>query len=90
MHRPKEPSLQSTHDVAIATAALTFTAKPSQICTVDAIHNLDDDTEYIMEVNGTSSGLAPEHNDEDCAEMVSLVVAKWNRILDEQRTRNQS
>ena len=35
------------------------------ICTVDIIHETETDKEYILEVNGTSSGLLPDRADED-------------------------
>lgn len=45
------------------------------ICTVDAIH-CTDGKEYILEVNGTSSGFAPERWAEDSKIVAELVLSK--------------
>jgi len=46
------------------------------ILTVDAIHNIKDGKEYIMEVNGTSTGLLPGRQAEDDAHIRDLVLSK--------------
>lgn len=51
------------------------------ICTVDAIHDRETGREYIMEINGTSSGLGPSHMDEDNVHIRELVLAKMNARL---------
>lgn len=48
------------------------------ICTVDAIHEASTGKEYILEVNGTSSGLAPDSKDEDNEHIKEVVLAKMN------------
>mmetsp|Transcript_4614 Transcript_4614/g.7415 ORF Transcript_4614/g.7415 Transcript_4614/m.7415 type:complete len:232 (+) Transcript_4614:551-1246(+) len=55
------------------------------ILTVDAIHNAKDGKEYIMEVNGTSSGLLPTHQEEDDGHIRDLVLEKLNSIFGQQR-----
>jgi synapsin len=50
------------------------------ICTVDAIHT-SDGKEYILEVNGTSSGLHPSREDEDNAYICDLVIQKMQEKL---------
>lgn len=49
------------------------------ICTVDVIHE-SSGQEYILEVNGTSSGLSPEHAAEDNAYIREVVLEKMNRL----------
>ena len=51
------------------------------ICTVDVIHDEKTDKEYILEVNGTSSGLLPDHADEDNGFIRDVVLEKMNRVL---------
>jgi len=46
------------------------------ICTVDAIHCAKSGREFILEVNGTSSGLAPEHAAEDTRYIRDLVLER--------------
>mmetsp|Transcript_75900 Transcript_75900/g.216481 ORF Transcript_75900/g.216481 Transcript_75900/m.216481 type:complete len:112 (+) Transcript_75900:215-550(+) len=48
------------------------------ILTVDAIHESSTGREYILEVNGTSSGLAPDVAAEDNLHIRDLVVEKMN------------
>lgn len=48
------------------------------ILSVDAIHDVHTGKEWIMEVNGTSSGLAPNYQDEDNLHIRDLVLAKLN------------
>lgn len=48
------------------------------ILSVDAIHDARTGKEWIMEVNGTSSGLAPNYQDEDNVQIRNLVLAKLN------------
>jgi len=45
---------------------------------VDAIHESSTGREYILEVNGTSSGLAPDVAAEDNLHIRDLVVEKMN------------
>jgi len=52
------------------------------ICTVDVIHDEKTDKEYILEVNGTSSGLLPDHADEDNGFIRDVVLAKINRVVE--------
>lgn len=47
------------------------------ICTVDAIHTIKG-KEVILEVNGTSSGLAPEFEKEDNQHICDLVLERMN------------
>jgi len=49
------------------------------ICTVDVIV-LADGTEYILEVNGTSSGLAPGFEDEDEDHIVQLAIDRIREL----------
>jgi glutathione synthase/RimK-type ligase-like ATP-grasp enzyme len=51
------------------------------ILTVDAIHIEGTNQEKIMEVNGTSSGLAPEFADEDNRYIRDLALQKMNATL---------
>eukprot|EP00947_MAST-08B_sp_MAST-8B-sp1_P000919 g919.t1 len=53
------------------------------ICTVDAIHDAATGKELILEVNGTSSGLAPDDaiTAEDNGHIRDLVLAKMNAAL---------
>jgi len=51
------------------------------ICTVDAIHNAEDGKEYILEVNGGSSGFSPEFEDEDNKIVRDLVVERLSKIF---------
>ncbi|KAL7532857.1 hypothetical protein ACHAWF_004263 [Thalassiosira exigua] len=51
------------------------------ICTVDAIHDSGTNKDYIMEVNGTSSGLLPEYAGEDNMHICDLVVDKMNKCV---------
>eukprot|EP00164_Ancoracysta_twista_P002395 GFYU01003173.1.p1 GENE.GFYU01003173.1~~GFYU01003173.1.p1 ORF type:complete len:355 (+),score=45.46 GFYU01003173.1:37-1065(+) len=46
------------------------------ICTVDAIHSIKDDKEYILEVNGTSSGFSPDTADIDNQHVRDLVFKR--------------
>lgn len=48
------------------------------ICTVDVLHEHGTGREYILEVNGTSSGLCPDQADEDNAHIRDLTLAKMN------------
>jgi len=48
------------------------------ILTVDAIHESSTGREYILEVNGTSSGLAPDTSEEDNIHIRDLVIEKMN------------
>jgi len=50
------------------------------ICTVDVIC-AENGTEYIMEVNGTSSGLCPEFEEEDNTEIKKLVLAEMDKLF---------
>ena len=50
------------------------------ICTVDAIHT-EDGKEYILEVNGTSSGLLPDCSAEDNGFICDLVLQKMTAQL---------
>jgi len=51
------------------------------ILTVDAIVEEGSGQEYILEVNGTSSGLHPDCEDEDNAHIRDLVLAKMDAAL---------
>lgn len=51
------------------------------ILTVDAIHDVASDTEIILEVNGTSSGLGPDRADEDNVHIRDLVLFKMNAVI---------
>ena len=51
------------------------------ILTVDAIVEEETGKEYILEVNGTSSGLHPDCAEEDNKHIRELVVGKMNRLL---------
>jgi glutathione synthase/RimK-type ligase-like ATP-grasp enzyme len=51
------------------------------ICTVDVIHDNHTGREYILEVNGTSSGLLPERSDEDNGYIHDLVLERMNQAL---------
>lgn len=51
------------------------------ICTVDAIHDRESGKEYILEVNGTSSGLAPDNAEVDNRQIKDLTLAKMNAEL---------
>lgn len=51
------------------------------ILTVDAIVEQGTGKEYILEVNGTSSGLAPDYADEDNAHIRDLVLERMNESL---------
>jgi glutathione synthase/RimK-type ligase-like ATP-grasp enzyme len=48
------------------------------ILSVDAIHDGTTGKEYILEVNDTSSGLAPDFEDEDNQSIRDLIVARLN------------
>jgi len=50
------------------------------ILTVDAIHCKQDNKEIILEVNGTSSGLSPFHDEVDNKYIADLVISKLNEI----------
>lgn len=52
-----------------------------EILTVDAIHAVKDDKDYILEVNGTSSGLCPENAEQDNEHIRDLVVEKLNELF---------
>jgi len=51
------------------------------ILTVDAIVEEGTGKEYILEVNGTSSGLAPDYADEDNRHIRDLVLERMNESL---------
>jgi len=51
------------------------------ICSVDVIHDSKTGKEYILEVNGTSSGLMPDLAEEDNRHICDLVVEKMNHHL---------
>jgi len=51
------------------------------IVTVDAIHSAVDDREWILEMNGTSSGLAPEHEEEDSLHLRDLVLQRMVELV---------
>ena len=51
------------------------------ICTVDVLHEAESGREYILEVNGTSSGLAPDMAAEDNGHIRDLTVARMNAEL---------
>lgn len=51
------------------------------ICTVDAIRDAKSGKEYILEVNGTSSGLLPDHSEEDNMHIRDIVLRKMNQVL---------
>ena len=69
----------ATHRRWAAAAATLFGGL--DILTVDAIHDSKTGKEYILEVNGTSSGLAPEFADEDNRRIRDLVVAALEESL---------
>lgn len=50
------------------------------ICTVDAIHNEDDDKEYILEVNGGSSGWSPDTAEDDNLNLRDMVLSRLNGL----------
>jgi glutathione synthase/RimK-type ligase-like ATP-grasp enzyme len=52
------------------------------ICTVDAIHDIDADQDIIMEVNGCSSGLSPDPDTMlvDIGHIKELVISKMNSL----------
>jgi len=51
------------------------------ICTVDVLHEQATGRMVILEVNGTSSGLAPEHADEDNQHICELTLERMNNEL---------
>ena len=51
------------------------------ILTVDVIHDSATGKEYILEVNGTSSGLMPERAEEDNRKIRDLVLKRMNQLL---------
>jgi len=51
------------------------------ICTVDVIVERNTGKEYILEVNGTSSGLMPDKTDEDNILIRDLVLEKLNEMF---------
>jgi len=51
------------------------------ILTVDALHCTKSGLEFILEVNGGSSGLAPEQAEEDNEHIADLVISKLNAIF---------
>jgi synapsin len=55
------------------------------ILTVDAIHSAKDGKEYIMEVNGTSSGLLPNRAEEDNGYIRDLVLEKLEALFAPER-----
>uniref|UniRef100_A0A7S3YS46 ATP-grasp domain-containing protein n=1 Tax=Lotharella globosa TaxID=91324 RepID=A0A7S3YS46_9EUKA len=59
------------------------------ILTVDAIHNNNNGKEYIMEVNGTSSGLLPSRQAEDDAHIRDLVLAKMEEEYGEKKKKKK-
>lgn len=59
------------------------------IVTVDAIHNVKDGKEYIMEVNGTSSGLLPTVSAQDNAHIRDLVVQKLAALVASRAARDK-
>ena len=54
------------------------------ILTVDAIVEEGTGKEWIIEVNGTSSGLHPDHAAEDNEHIAELVLAKMNECVAQQ------
>jgi len=50
------------------------------IVSVDAIHNSKDGKEYIMEINGTSSGLMPECTEQDNIHIRDVVLKKLEEV----------
>ncbi|KAH0787502.1 Synapsin, ATP binding domain containing protein [Histomonas meleagridis] len=44
----------------------------------------EDGKEYILEVNGSAHGLAPEHNEEELIKMRELVMSKLNVLKEEE------
>mmetsp|Transcript_25192 Transcript_25192/g.40431 ORF Transcript_25192/g.40431 Transcript_25192/m.40431 type:complete len:126 (+) Transcript_25192:953-1330(+) len=50
------------------------------ILTVDAIHNAADGKEYILEVNGTASGLLGQFREEDNAHIRDVVLHKLENL----------
>jgi len=50
------------------------------ICAVDAIHT-EDGNEYILEVNGTSSGLLPEMSEEDNGYIRDVTLQRMEQLL---------
>lgn len=59
------------------------------ICTVDAIHETQTGRELILEVNGTSSGFAPDRYDEDNVHIRELVMEKLEAWFHEKSTSNR-
>ena len=51
------------------------------ICTVDVIVEVDSGKEWILEVNGTSSGLCPEQADLDNEIIRDLTLERMNAEL---------
>eukprot|EP01052_Picozoa_sp_SAG31_P022588 SAG31_NODE_1802_length_7238_cov_3.417285_6_plen_349_part_00 len=51
------------------------------ICTVDVLHEASTGRELILEVNGTSSGLCPEHALEDNQHICELTLERMNERL---------
>jgi len=51
------------------------------ILTVDALHCTKSGLEFILEVNGGSSGLAPDQAEEDNEHIADLVISKLNAIF---------
>jgi len=51
------------------------------ILTVDALHERGSGREVIMEVNGTSSGLSPEHAAEDNGHIADLVLGRMEGLF---------
>ena len=51
-----------------------------EIVTVDAIHCADTGKEWILEMNGTSSGLLPSRKDEDNAHIRDVVLARMREV----------
>ena len=51
------------------------------ICTVDAIHDAENDKNYIMEINGTSSGFHATREVEDHKHLQLLVIQRMSEIF---------
>ena len=71
--------VSAVHERWVEAAATLFGGL--DILTVDAIRDSKTGKDFILEVNGTSSGLAPEFADEDNLHIRDLLIAKLERAL---------
>ena len=80
--------VSAVHERWVEAAATLFGGL--DILTVDAICDSKTGKDFILEVNGTSSGLAPEFAEEDNFHIRNLLVAKLERALARTQISTQS